>query len=50
MKTVKALEVNMDLVQIVANAAIEALKAGMTKEEVSAVLVGIAEIIDNSDD
>jgi len=50
MKTLKALETNMSLTEVVTRAAIESIKSGMDKAEVAAVLTRIAEIIENSDD
>lgn len=50
MKAIRALTMNAELVKKVTDAACEAIHAGMSKEEVSAVLTRLAEIIDNSDD
>jgi ABC-type branched-subunit amino acid transport system ATPase component len=50
MKTTKALETNMNLTTTLTNACLDALKAGMAKEEIAALLTRLAEIIDNSDD
>ncbi|MGZ5996116.1 MAG: hypothetical protein ACXWN0_10585 [Isosphaeraceae bacterium] len=50
MSAAKALTMNATLVQKVTDAALEALKAGMTKEEVAAVLARIQEVIESSDD
>lgn len=50
MSTSNALLTNGALTAKVTEAALAAVKAGMTKDEVSAVLTRIAELIDNSDD
>lgn len=50
MSATKALTTNADLTQSITNAALLAMKAGMTREEVAAVLQRIAETLDNADD
>lgn len=50
MSATKALTTNHMLVQTVTNAAIDAMKLGMTKDEVSAVLARIQEMLDGADE
>lgn len=49
MSATKALTANLTLTQNVTQSALEALKAGMTAEEVVATLNKIVELIENSD-
>ena len=50
MSATKAMTANLTLNTKVSEAILEALKAGMTKDEVSAVIAKMAELLDNSDD
>ena len=50
MNAIKGLTMNLTLNQKVTEAAIEAIKAGFSKEEVVAILNRIVEVIENSDD
>ena len=50
MSATKAMTANLTLTTKTTEAILEALKAGMTKDEVSAVLARITEMLDGSDD
>lgn len=50
MKACEAITVNNRLTNDVSMAALAALRAGMTKEDVTAVLARIQELIEQSDD
>ncbi len=50
MKAIRALTMNADLTKRLTDAACEAIHAGMSKDDVAAVLHKLAEIIENTDD
>lgn len=50
MSATKALTMNATLTQKVTDAALEAIKAGLTKDEVAAVLDRIKELLENAED
>jgi hypothetical protein len=50
MSATKALTTNADLTQSITNAALLAMKAGMTREEVAAILTNLASTLENADD
>jgi hypothetical protein len=50
MSATKALTCHVDLTTAITTAALGALKAGMTKDEVATILRNLAETLDNSDD
>lgn len=50
MSASKALTCHTDLTTAITTAALGALKAGMTKDEIAAILTSLAETLTNSDD
>jgi alkylhydroperoxidase/carboxymuconolactone decarboxylase family protein YurZ len=49
MSATKALTCHTDLTTAITTAALGALKAGMTKDEIAAILAAVASMLENSD-